>query len=183
MTEDIAEFMLASLGPPRVADRRSGSSNGRYTGAAISKATLVLATIEAGPTGRVQLCAEATCHFVLQGRSQRSVRDVAAQLAEFTRENGICNVLLRENAGSSPYLAAPTAYMLEATLGLVKKLALERVSPNTLQFWERHEGEGAPAMPEDTPRVLRIPLANAIQAACLMEARTRDPRFVPREKA
>lgn len=178
MSDYLADFMFSNMVRPPHA-RRNSRPGRRFTGAAITSSTLVLATVEAVNFRELQLCEEDSNFFVLENRSQRSARYLFNQVETFVRERDLRHVLLRASPGSGKYTAAPTTYMIEGMLNLVKGLHLEIVAPLTVNAWVQREGRIAPPCPLDTPRMLRDAFDLAIYSACLSEARERDPSLRP----
>jgi len=181
MSDYLADFMFSNLVRPPNARRKSNPGR-RFTGAAITSSTLVLATIEAVNFRELRLCEEDTSYFVLESRTQRSMRYFFSQLEDFVRPRTLSQVLLRANPGSGKYTAAPTTYMIEGMLNLVKGIRLEIAPPMSVNAWVRREGAIAPPCPLDTPRRLRDTLELAIRSACLAEARERDPSLRSRDE-
>jgi hypothetical protein len=135
------------------------------TGAAISAPHLFIVTLErSGET--IQLVAQKSGGFELEGRDTHAVKALWRDVEDFTSAAGIGEIALRvaQDRGNMP--AKPWAYKIEAILQLLSTVDVTLVATQSVRNWVNREDPELPGpWIEPTTQFLRGQQMRALETA------------------
>jgi hypothetical protein len=141
-----------------------------WTGAATGTAGLALASVRA-EDGWFELDASRSALFVLEDdQDQASLKQVFEEVAQFTIDRGIRELVLRVSFRGGTYATSRKARRLEAALELLPGVVVHWVNSQSLGPWSERLAHELPELPPEVSGPERFILTSAMHAARLAHA-------------